>query len=38
MYDMKPYLAEIDRVIEKAPELMDTVQEFIGKRCKGAKE
>ena len=33
-----PAATTLDRVIEKAPELMDTVQEFIGKRCKGAKE
>ena len=29
-----PAATTLDRVIEKAPELMDTLQEFIGKRCK----
>ena len=27
----------IDRIIEKAPELMDTIQEFIGKKKNGDK-
>ena len=33
-----PAATTLDRVIEKAPELMDTVQEFLGKKNKAARE
>lgn len=33
-----PATTTLDRVIEKAPELMDTVQEFLSKKNKSAKE
>ena len=33
-----PASTTLDRVIEKAPELMDTVQEFLGKKNKSARE
>ena len=33
-----PAATTLDRVIEKAPELMDTVQEFLSKKTKKTKE
>jgi len=33
-----PAATTLDRVIEKAPELMDTVKDFLGKKSKGEKD